>query len=120
MVILIELAVGNTRSALRKRIRPSVRSRIATPMTPSSRLAISSTRVSSFFQSKSLPVSRGASDFCWPKAALDNASVIANANNLILHQLPDFSLSPTYASVLDHLGNSRLGERCERVYRAIS
>jgi len=50
---LIELAVGNTLSPLREIARPSVRSTIATPITPSNRSTISPTRASSFFHIKS-------------------------------------------------------------------
>src|SRR5262249_47600124 len=76
----MELAVGKTRSPLSKRIRPSVRSRMATPITPSNLSAMSPTRVSSFFHSKSLPESvRVASAFCWPKAFVANTRAMANA-----------------------------------------
>src|SRR5438874_10420731 len=48
IAILIELAVGKTWSAFFRMARSSVRSTIATPVTPSNRSAISSTRACSF------------------------------------------------------------------------
>ena len=52
-------------------------------------LAISSTRVSSFFQSKSLPVSRRpTSGFCWAKALVASESAIENATSFIAMILP--------------------------------
>src|SRR5262249_11323018 len=78
----MELAVGKTRSPLSKRIRPSVRSRMATPITPSSLSVMSRTRASSFFHSKSLPESvRVVSAFCWPKAFVANTRAMANAES---------------------------------------
>src|SRR5438046_10259817 len=54
-------------------------------MTPSSRAAMSSTRVSSFFQSKSVPVSPGvASGFGSPRALAASAARIANERVLIV------------------------------------
>src|SRR5438477_6506594 len=81
IVILIELAVGKPRSAFFRMARSSVRSTIATPITPSNRSAISPMRACSFFQSKSSVPLAGA-DFCSPetlpaKAAATTTIVVA-------------------------------------------
>src|SRR5262249_8846048 len=67
-----------------ERMRPEVRSIMATPITPSNLSAMSRTRVSSFFQSKSPPVSLEAGlGFCWAKAFIATTRAIANATSLM-------------------------------------
>ena len=78
----MELAAGNTRSALRKIVRPSERSTIATPITPSDRSAISATRFSSFFQSKSAGASVVAGcALGWPKVLPTVTKAMTNATS---------------------------------------
>src|SRR5437660_11583601 len=62
--------------------RSSVRSTIATPITPSNCSAISSTRASSFFQNKSL-VPFAGEDFCSAKTLPNSAAVTATIVALI-------------------------------------
>src|SRR5437764_2128162 len=81
---------------------------MAAPMTPSSRPAISSTRVSSLFQSKSPALSRGvASGFCWPNALLASVITMAKAASFVCTRITRFSL------MFDHFRNGRLGEARE-------